>query len=100
MRLSQEEIQSILETFRAHFLPEDHLWLFGSRANPHKKGGDIDLYIETHYQDINKVSDSHIQFILDLEDKIGEQKIDVVIKFKDYHLPIHDIAKREGVQLI
>jgi hypothetical protein len=38
----------IRNSFRQCFGGEDHLWLFGSRVNDHKRGGDIDLYVETN----------------------------------------------------
>jgi hypothetical protein len=37
----------IRNSFRQCFGGEDHLWLFGSRVNDYKRGGDIDLYVET-----------------------------------------------------
>jgi len=100
MRLSVFEIEKIKKSFLAYFLPQDKLWLFGSRADMNKKGGDIDLYIETDYNDAKQVFDSKIKFICTLENEIGEQKIDVVIKFGDTILPIYEIAKTTGVRII
>ena len=41
-------------------------------------------------------------FIWDLEQKIGEQKIDVVLNMLNfpYPLAIHEVAKTEGVRII
>lgn len=47
MRLTEKERKLICEAFLQNFGKNDHLWLFGSRVNDTKKGGDIDLYIET-----------------------------------------------------
>jgi len=52
MRLSRIQIKAIWEVFLLHFMKEDSIWLFGSRADDNKKGGDIDLYIETNYTDL------------------------------------------------
>jgi len=46
MRLSSFEQNSIITNFKNYF-PNSKLYLFGSRADNTKKGGDIDLYIET-----------------------------------------------------
>ncbi|MCE3230723.1 MAG: polymerase, beta domain protein region [Alphaproteobacteria bacterium] len=102
IRLAPSEVEAICETFRQFFAPEDHLWLFGSRANLKARGGDIDLYIETTIPDVSSVVDKKISFVTDLYDKIGEQKIDVVLRLlsSDFQLPIYDIAKQEGVQLV
>ncbi|MBS0271806.1 MAG: nucleotidyltransferase domain-containing protein [Proteobacteria bacterium] len=47
IRLNDFEISAILETFESIFAPEDHIWLFGSRVDETRKGGDIDLLIES-----------------------------------------------------
>ncbi|MDF3034197.1 MAG: hypothetical protein K0R76_1151 [Alphaproteobacteria bacterium] len=47
MRLTMTEQDVIRNSFRQCFGGEDHLWLFGSRVNDYKRGGDIDLYVET-----------------------------------------------------
>jgi hypothetical protein len=100
IRLSKTEIQSICQFFRMFFLQHDKLWLFGSRAKSQAKGGDIDLYIETEYTNADQVLDAKLNFLKALKAKIGEQKIDVLIKFNNFSLPIYKIAKDEGVQLI
>lgn len=100
MRLSEDYIRDIKETFKQYFLPGDHLWLFGSRVDLEKRGGDIDLYIETNYKDIKKVHEAENKFWIDLQDKLGEQKIDIVVKYNDTELLIYEIARKEGVLLV
>lgn len=102
MRLSKREIEIICTAFRKHFGLQDHLWLFGSRADPNKRGGDIDLYIETIEPNADVVVTNKLDFINDLWMKLGEQKIDVVINLISSHhdLPIYDVAKTEGIRLI
>jgi predicted nucleotidyltransferase len=75
MRLSSFEIQAIKESAREVF-GECKIYLFGSRVDDLKKGGDIDLYIQLpqkpHFL-------AKPKFLALLKRKIGEQKIDVVI---------------------
>jgi len=101
VRLTSFEIDAICESFRRYFAPEDHLWLFGSRVNPKARGGDIDLYVET-ILDASAAVDSDTAFAIELYEKIGEQKIDVVLNLvtRDYKLPIYEVAREEGVQLV
>ena len=100
VRLSDYEIQAIKEIFKLHFLNNDKLWLFGSRTNMNAKGGDIDLYAESNYQSAKEIVEAKISFSTDLQMKIGIQKIDLVVKYNNYELPIYNIAKKEGVRLI
>ncbi len=46
MRLSDKEVQAIKDCFRNIF-HSGEIYLFGSRVDDSKKGGDIDLYIRT-----------------------------------------------------
>ncbi len=102
IRLTPFEIDAICKSFQAYFTPGDHLWLFGSRVNPEARGGDIDLYIETTIPDVSAAVDNNTAFVMDLYDKIGEQKIDVVLNLvtRDYKLAIYEIAREEGVLLV
>ena len=78
MRLSAAELAKIKITF-SHFQSKDaELYLFGSRADSTKKGGDIDLLI------IFKNSEQIFQFkkldfLVALKKKLGERRIDVTV---------------------
>jgi predicted nucleotidyltransferase len=101
IRLSDYNIESIKKTFHEVFLDKDELWVFGSRVHPEKKGGDIDLYVETNIESASDVVSKRSTYLVKLEKRIGEQKIDLVIKRKkDKTLLIHKIAKNEGIRLI
>lgn len=102
VRLSISDMIALETLFKEIFLPNDRLWIFGSRANLAKKGGDIDLYVETYAKTIDDAANMKSKFIIRLEDIIGEQKIDLVLNMINfpYPLPIHQVALSEGVRII
>ncbi|MBA3239027.1 MAG: nucleotidyltransferase domain-containing protein [Parachlamydiaceae bacterium] len=102
IRLEPFEIMAICKNFNQCFADGDHLWIFGSRVNPNARGGDIDLYIETTIKDTSQVFEKKSSFLYTLYEEIGLQRIDVIINLpcSDIHLPIYDIAKAEGIQLV
>lgn len=75
MRLTDDEVEAIKQSAQIVFGPTVQITLFGSRVDDTRKGGDIDLYIRTQS---NAGFAEKIQFLVLLEQKIGEQKIDVV----------------------
>ena len=98
VRLSEEEIKAIAETAKGIFGENVKVWLFGSRVDLDKRGGDIDLYVETEMEE--DILRKKLKFLVKLEEKIGEQKIDVIIKPFDSKDEISLIAKRKGVRLV
>ncbi len=94
VRLSAEEIDAIIQTVREVFGENIKLWLFGSRTYPNKKGGDIDLYLETKITD--DILRKKLKFLVQLEDRIGEQKIDLILKPFGANDEISKVAKRQG----
>jgi len=98
-------LTALLETCDVHAsrlaMALRHLWVFGSRANLNARGGDIDLYVETTLS-ADEAVERERWFVAELYDKIGEQKIDVVLRLRssDFHLPIYDVAREEGIQLV
>ena len=78
------------------------MWLFGSRVDPHKSGGDLDFYIETLEPKLTVANQQKTNFIIELQDKLGDQKIDVVINIlsSNYEIPIYNIARETGVKLL
>ncbi len=78
MRLSNVEIEAITRLAIGHFGRSAEVYLFGSRTNNRKRGGDIDLFIRSSDGAQLKIK-SKIDFITDLIMEIGEQKIDVIL---------------------
>lgn len=78
MRLTEYEIENIKQLARLHFGDDVQVFLFGSRIDENKRGGDIDLFIRNRKGKKLDVL-SKVNFITDLIFKIGEQKIDVVL---------------------
>ncbi len=77
MRLSQTEHEVINSTAKKHFGPEVQVFLFGSRVDAVKKGGDIDLFIRHNNEALLSI-ETKVQFLAELKSVIGNQKIDVV----------------------
>ena len=57
IRLTAFEIDSITHIFKQTFFSDDKLWIFGSRVDMTKRGGDIDLYVQTSIQDYHDAFD-------------------------------------------
>ena len=102
IRLSDYDLKAAISLFLKYFLKEDKLWVFGSRVEQDKKGGDIDLYIETYADTAQDALKMKNNFLWDLEQVIGEQKIDIVLNMLKFpcSLPIYDIAKTKGVKIV
>lgn len=97
MRLTSYQ-QNIIKKLAADiFGDEVHLMLFGSRVDDTKKGGDIDLYLET--QNSEGILDKKIKLLTALNLALGEQKIDLVVNDFTKEKPIYEIAKRTGIEL-
>lgn len=98
VRLSKEDIKAIKETALNVFGKDVKLWIFGSRADLTKKGGDIDIYIEV--PTLENWLNKKLDFLVKLQDKIGEQKIDVIIKPYECNEDLCIEAKNTGVRII
>lgn len=96
MRLTQFEIHEIKSAFHKIF-GDGKIYLFGSRVDDSKRGGDIDLYLCPDDKSGDMYS-KKIKFLVELDLRIGEQKIDVVIE-KDRSRLIEQVAIRDGVEL-
>ena len=95
MRLAKFEIEAIKRSFKEVF-KDGKIYLFGSRVDDTKKGGDIDLYIISDQKE--NLFEKKIEFLVSLKEKIGDQKIDVIIS-RDRNRPIEQEALRNGVEL-
>lgn len=74
MRLTNIEIESIKRTFLEVFKCGE-IYLFGSRVDDTKKGGDIDLYIDLDYSlSVEDMLDKKSEFRLKLYDILVSKK--------------------------
>lgn len=97
MRLKKEHIESIKNIAIDTFGNNVSIYLFGSRVNDSKKGGDIDLYLETDTKE--ELFEKKIAMLTNLKKAIGEQKIDLVINNFSTEKFIFKVAKEEGILL-
>jgi len=91
MRLPKaSQIKSIIQSFD----PNAEVYLFGSRTDDKKMGGDIDLLIHSSIIDLGM----KIQILQKMYDLIGEQKIDLIIT-PDLKSPFHRQAVQAGIRI-
>jgi predicted nucleotidyltransferase len=95
MRLKTYEIDAIKNSFKSVF-NNGQIFLFGSRTDDSKKGGDIDLFIEL--EDKINLFEKKIKFLAKIKKVIGEQKIDVVFN-EDKNRLIEKEARKWAIQL-
>lgn len=81
MRLQQKEIKQILQVAKELYGKDVKVYLFGSRTDDTKLGGDIDLLIRTKKG--NNGILSRIRMVARLKQLLGEQKIDVIGDYED-----------------
>lgn len=91
MRLSQHECAVVKSQVKSIFGQEAQVFLFGSRVDDLKKGGDIDLFIKT--SDQSDLFIKKIRFLARVKKILGEQKIDVVFNQNDQRLIEKEIQK-------
>jgi len=99
MRLTKEQQQIIKQSVKAEFGNEANVWLFGSRVNDARRGGDIDLYIEVNSQKLDLLQ-AELRLYANLIKKLGDQQIDIIVY--QAGMPskqIHEQAKANGIQL-
>ena len=77
MRLDKAEIKILKQSLKK-LDPDARLYLFGSLLNDEKRGGDIDLLIESERLDKKAVR----KIRLDFYRQFGEQKLDIIVKSK------------------
>jgi predicted nucleotidyltransferase len=105
MRLSTDQIQAIRDAATAAFGQGTSVWLFGSRVDDSKKGGDIDLLVspvpKTGLADELPKQGfmQKIKMLTILEQRIGERKVDVIVEHPQDDRPIVAIAYRTGIKL-
>lgn len=99
MRLSRSQLVAIEDAARECFEPRSTVRLFGSRLDDARRGGDIDLLVETPEPlEPKTLVERRTRFIARLYRLLGEQRIDVLIVPAGAadDRPIIRVARREG----
>ena len=96
MRLQSKEIQTIIQIAKDIYGETVQVYLFGSRLNDEKRGGDIDLLVrstgEMRWASVPVCTTARLKLHL------GDQKIDVIGDHEDS--PVVQEALKNGIQLI
>lgn len=99
MRLSHEQTEVIRNAVTDIYGKDSKLWLFGSRVNDNRRGGDIDLLVRP-----GSIAGRHnlmdkIRLLGRLERELGERKVDIVIETSNDQRAIVRIAHETGIPL-
>ncbi|MHB1688926.1 MAG: nucleotidyltransferase family protein [Ignavibacteriaceae bacterium] len=95
MRLKKDIAEFITRYVKGNF-PDAKVYLFGSRADDNKKGGDIDVLILSNeklsFSDLSKMR-------INFYKSFGEQKIDLINYTYLEEAPFKNIALSQAVEL-
>ena len=95
MRITEYEKDTIVEAVK-NADPNAKVWLFGSRTDDNKKGGDIDIAILS--EKIKKDVMLEIQVRQFIYGRIGDQKIDIIVSAEGKEA-FFRLAVEEGIRL-
>ena len=85
MRLSTDQIQAICQAATTAFGQGTSVWLFGSRVDDAKRGGDIDILVCPQVRSADDAAGPQqtfmqkIKMLTLLERKLGERQIEIVV---------------------
>ena len=98
--MEAKEVQIIKNAVHRHFGMNSAVFLFGSRTDDDKRGGDVDLLIESELNDEDAFR-ARIEVMTDIQLRMGDQKIDIVVTKpgeKDERAVVIN-ARNEGIAL-
>ncbi|HIR34135.1 MAG TPA: nucleotidyltransferase domain-containing protein [Candidatus Coprenecus merdigallinarum] len=81
MRLSKREIEVILQVAEDIYGTDVKVYLFGSRVDDSRRGGDIDLLVRT--TSAKKGILERVRMASRIKSLIGDQKIDIIGDYED-----------------
>jgi len=94
MRLSEQEIKLLKNELKL-LSNEAKLYLFGSRVDDAKKGGDIDLLIVS-----NELTKKDLRILrIEFFKEFGEQKIDIILDNGEFLNPFNRLIFQKAILL-
>jgi len=94
MRLSQEQID-VLKNKLTILSAQAKLYLFGSRVDDTKRGGDIDLLVVSDTLTKKDLRALRIEFFK----KFGEQKLDIILDNGSFTNPFNKLVFQKAILL-
>ncbi|TCK05202.1 nucleotidyltransferase domain-containing protein [Phorcysia thermohydrogeniphila] len=95
VRLSEEELEAIKTTVKS-FDEKAKVLIFGSRANPNLRGGDIDILVISDAIDWKTRRKIRVELIK----KLGDRKIDLIVASREnLEDPFVKLAIEEGIEI-
>ena len=101
MRLSTEQVEIIKHVVEETLGDGARVYLFGSRTDDSRQGGDIDLLVEpaTALTPDARL-DARLKMLAALHRQLGERKIDLVFQQPDgQDTAFQRLARRQGIRL-
>ena len=95
MRISSEEIDFLKREILAH-VPDAVVYLFGSRVDDGKKGGDIDIMVLSDKK-ISWKEKARIRW--QYFEKFGEQRLDIISSTFNEPNPFKELVLHKGIRL-
>ena len=98
-------LTAIRQAATAAFGQGTSVWLFGSRVDDAKKGGDIDLLVCPQSHIASDAAEGEqgfmqkIKMLTLLERHLGERKVDLVVEQPQDMRPIVEVAYKTGIKL-
>lgn len=103
MRLNDQQRLDLVAALKQIFPEtEGRFLIYGSRAQDHLKGGDIDLcFITENDNEAQNLQEKIVSFLMAAKKRIGEQKIDfsIISKSESLHDPFWKIALGNSKEL-
>lgn len=103
MRVTPQQAKTFKTLAQRHFGADAEIWLFGSRVDDGKKGGDYDFLIETSLDQPDVIVEHKIALITELQSSpaFEDEKIDLIVRRRHarFEMPIYAVARKEGVRL-
>jgi predicted nucleotidyltransferase len=78
VRISDSVVRTIKASVARHFGADARVYLFGSRVDDARRGGDIDLLVETELAGQEALR-AKVRVMTDIQLAHGDQKIDLVV---------------------
>ena len=95
MRVSHKQTDFLRDSVH-QYLPDASVYLFGSRADDDKKGGDIDILVMGERK-LSPQEKRHVK--IEFHKRFGEQKIDIVSFDANDSSSFKELALSESLEL-